>query len=77
MAKRVRFVLNRPAVKAQIHNGPGTRAMLAGVAASMDGPGIDVEVDSSNNSQGGGRLRARAKGKKPSDVSAALGRARV
>lgn len=76
MAKRVRFVLNRPNVKSQIHYGTGMRGLLTGVAASMDGPGVDVAVDQSNDAEGKGRLRARAYGK-PDDASAALGRARA
>lgn len=77
MAKKTKVVLNRPAVKDQILNGSGMHGLMQDVAASMAGPGVDVEVEQSNDSQGGGRVRARAYGKDPAAVSRALGRARA
>ncbi|MFA7265203.1 MAG: hypothetical protein WC054_02725 [Candidatus Nanopelagicales bacterium] len=76
MAKRVRFVLNRPNVKSQIHYGAGMNRLLSGVASSMESEDVDTEVQRSSDAKNQGRLRVRAWGK-PDDASAALGRARA
>lgn len=81
MAKN-KFVLNRRAVKEQIHNGPGMGRVMEEIAAEMQGPGVETEVSQSSDAEGGGRYRARAWGPayaeaKSGVVSRALGRARI
>lgn len=65
MAAKVRFVLNRGAFASQVLSGPGTTALLAGIAAASAGGEGEVVMD-----QSGPRSRARVYGSLNAEATA-------